>query len=113
MTKLRIAQINTTIGVIKNNINTLDPTVDAITTPARGANKVDLQTQDTQFSAGATEEQKSELNLEKARLKKIAATWMDGITKQIDALSDRYKSKMNRYEKSIAMLYTAQNMIHE
>jgi hypothetical protein len=38
---------------------------------------------------------------------------MDGISKQIDALSDRYKSKMNRYEKSIAMLYTAQNMIHE
>jgi len=38
---------------------------------------------------------------------------MDAITKQIDSMSDNYKSKMNRYEKSISMLYTSQNMIHE
>jgi hypothetical protein len=50
---------------------------------------------------------------EKKKLNKIVTTFMDAITKQIDSMSDNYKSKMNRYEKSISMLYTSQNMIHE
>lgn len=37
---------------------------------------------------------------------------MDNITKQIDALSATYKKTMNRYEKSISILYSALNLIH-
>lgn len=113
MTKLRIAQINTSIGVIKNSIKTLEPTDGGAATPVGGASHEELQTEESQAVKAASEEQKKHLNVEKARLKKMAATWMDGISKQIDALSDKYKQNMNRYEKSISMLHTAQNMIHE
>jgi len=37
---------------------------------------------------------------------------MDAVSKQIEALTNTYKQKMNRYEKSIAILYTAMNLIH-
>jgi len=37
---------------------------------------------------------------------------MDNITKQIDAMSATYKKTMNRYEKSISILYSALNLIH-
>ena len=37
---------------------------------------------------------------------------MDNITKQIDAQSATYKKNMNRYEKSISILYSALNLIH-
>lgn len=37
---------------------------------------------------------------------------MDNITKQIDAQSATYKKAMNRYEKSISILYSALNLIH-
>lgn len=50
---------------------------------------------------------------DKKKLNKIYTTFMDAMTKMIDAQSDNYKAKMNRYEKSISMLHTAQNMIHE
>ena len=37
---------------------------------------------------------------------------MDAVTKQIEAQTNTYKHKMNRYEKSISILYAALNMIH-
>lgn len=37
---------------------------------------------------------------------------MDNITKQIDTLNATYKKNMNRYEKSISILYSALNLIH-
>ncbi len=75
--KLRIAQVNTTIGVIKNSLkmssdNLVDPT---------------------------------------KKLDKVVATFMDAVTKQIEAQTSTYKQKMNRYEKSISILYSALNMI--
>lgn len=75
--KMRIAQVNTTIGVIKNSLkmssdNLVDPT---------------------------------------KKLDKVVATFMDAVTKQIDAQTSTYKQKMNRYEKSISILYSALNMI--
>ena len=75
--KMRIAQVNTTIGVIKNSLkmssdNLVDPT---------------------------------------KKLDKVVATFMDAVTKQIDAQTSTYRQKMNRYEKSISILYSALNMI--
>lgn len=43
---------------------------------------------------------------------KVVATFMDAVTKQIEAQTNTYKQKMNRYEKSISILYSALNMIH-
>lgn len=37
---------------------------------------------------------------------------MDNITKQIDAQSATYNKQMNRYEKSVSILYSALNLIH-
>jgi hypothetical protein len=41
VTKLRIAQINTTIGVIKNNIKSLDPTIGGSTDKNGGVNALE------------------------------------------------------------------------
>jgi hypothetical protein len=76
--KVRIAQVNTTIGIVKNSLklssdNQVDP-----------AKKID----------------------------KIVSTFLDAVSKQIEAQTNTYKSKMNRYEKSISILYSALNMIH-
>lgn len=79
MTKLRIAQVNTTIGVIKN------------TGQADGAK-------------GSTTDRK--------KVDKVLANFMDQLTKQIQAQSNTYKKNMNRYEKSIAMLHSALNLLH-
>jgi hypothetical protein len=49
---------------------------------------------------------------DKRKLDKIVATFMDNITKQIDAQSATYNKQMNRYEKSISILYSALNLIH-
>ena len=46
------------------------------------------------------------------KLEKVVATFMDAVTKQIEAQTNTYKQKMNRYEKSISILYSALNMIH-
>lgn len=46
------------------------------------------------------------------KLDKVVATFMDAVTKQIEAQTNTYKQKMNRYEKSISILYSALNMIH-
>ena len=45
------------------------------------------------------------------KLDKVVATFMDAVTKQIDAQTSTYKQKMNRYEKSISILYSALNMV--
>ena len=76
--KLRIAQINTSIGVIKNSL------------------KVSTN---------------SAVDSEK-KLEKVVATFMDAVSKQIDAQTNTYKQEMNRYEKSVSILYSALNMIH-
>ncbi len=78
VTKLRIAQINTTIGSIKSNLQ----------------------------SGGDS------IIKDKRKLDKIVSNFMDNITKQIDAQSATYKKAMNRYEKSISILYSALNLIH-
>ena len=49
---------------------------------------------------------------DKRKLDKIVSTFMDNITKQIDAQSATYNKQMNRYEKSISILYSALNLIH-
>jgi len=49
---------------------------------------------------------------DKRKLDKIVSTFMDNITKQIDAQSATYHKEMNRYEKSISILYFALNLIH-
>lgn len=76
--KLKIAQVNTTIGLLKQSLklssdNQIDPT-----------KKID----------------------------KIVSTFLDAVTQQIQAQTNTYKQKMNRYEKSISILYSALNMIH-
>jgi len=43
---------------------------------------------------------------------KIRDNYLDAITKQIDAQSNTYKQKMNRYEKSISILFSALNLLH-
>ncbi len=78
VTKLRIAQIKTTIGSIKSNLQ----------------------------SGGDS------IIKDKRKLDKIVSNFMDNITKQIDAQSATYKKAMNRYEKSISILYSALNLIH-
>jgi len=77
--KLRIAQVNTTIGVIKNTIKT------GIAT-----------------STG-----------DKKEMDKIEVAFLDAINKQIEAQTNTYKHHMNRYERSISILYSALNMIHD
>jgi len=37
---------------------------------------------------------------------------MDQLTKQIQAMANTYKKNMNRYEKSIAILTSAMNLLH-
>jgi len=37
---------------------------------------------------------------------------MDAVTKQIEAQTNTYKQQMNRYEKSISILYSALNLLH-
>ena len=50
--------------------------------------------------------------IEKRKLDKIVSTFMDNITKLIDSQSATYNKKMNRYEKSISILYSALNLMH-
>ena len=84
--KIRLAQINTDIGVIKNQIKAGAP-------GAQGG------------PVGSIEEKK--------KLDKVVATFMDAVTKQIEAQANTYSKEMNRYEKSITMLQSALNMIHK
>jgi len=79
LAKLRIAQINTTIGAIK------------MAGQADGA-------------SGTATEQKN--------VDKVLASYMDALTKQIQAMQNTYKNQMNRYEKSISMLTSALNLLH-
>lgn len=46
------------------------------------------------------------------KIDKVVSTFLDAVTKQIEAQTNTYKQKMNRYEKSISILYSALNMIH-
>ena len=46
------------------------------------------------------------------RLNKEVATFMDQVTKQIEAQANTYSKEMNRYEKSLTMLQSALNLIH-
>jgi hypothetical protein len=85
--KIRLAQINTDIGVIKNQIK-----------QRSGAEATSGQT-------GSYEEKK--------KLDKVVATFMDAVTKQIEAQANTYNMEMNRYEKSITMLQSALNMLHQ
>lgn len=78
ITKLRIAQVNTTIGIVRTNLEGSGNSVIA----------------------------------DKRKLDKIVSTFMDNITKQIDAQSATYNKQMNRYEKSISILFSALNLIH-
>jgi len=80
VTKLRVAQVNTAIGVIKNTLK-------------GGQGK---------GSVGGKKDPKD----------KIRDNYLDAITKQIDAQSNTYKQKMNRYEKSISILFSALNLLH-
>jgi hypothetical protein len=50
---------------------------------------------------------------EKQKMDKVVATFMDAVTKQIEAQANSYSKEMNRYEKSITMLQSALNMIHK
>lgn len=86
--KIRLAQINTDIGVIKNQIKA------GAAVGSAGAGS----------SAGAQEDKK--------KLDRVVATFMDAVTKQIEALANTYNKEMNRYEKSITMLQSALNMLH-
>ena len=86
--KIRLAQINTDIGVIKNQIKTGAPG------GAEGAGA----------TAGSYEDKK--------KLDRVVATFMDAVTKQIEAQANTYNKEMNRYEKSITMLQSALNMLH-
>ena len=76
--KLRIAQANTAIGVVKNSLK------------MSSDNQVDPN----------------------KKIDKVVATFMDAVTKQIEAQTSTYKHKMNRYEKSISILFSSLNMIH-
>ena len=76
--KLRIAQANTAIGVVKNSLK------------MSSDNQVDPN----------------------KKIDKVVATFMDAVTKQIEAQTSTYKQKMNRYEKSISILFSSLNMIH-
>jgi hypothetical protein len=76
--KLRLAQVNTAIGVVKNTMKT------------GSATSVD----------------------EKKKMSKVVQTFLDAVTKQIDSASNTYKKNINRYEKSISMLYSALNLVH-
>lgn len=84
--KIRLAQINTDIGVIKNQIK--QGTATNVPGGAQGAE-------------------------EKQKMDKVVATFMDAVTKQIEAQANSYSKEMNRYEKSITMLQSALNMIHK
>jgi hypothetical protein len=84
--KVRLAQINTDIGVIKNQIK--------------------------QGASGAAGGQTGSVE-DKKKLDKVVSTFMDAVTKQIEAQANTYNKEMNRYEKSITMLQSALNMIHK
>jgi len=79
VTKLRIAQVNTSIGVIKASLK------------QEGATTI-------------TDQRKRD---------KIVSNFLDAISKQIDAQSNTYKKNMNRYEKSISIIYSAMNLMHK
>ena len=49
---------------------------------------------------------------EMQRLNREHATFMDQISKQIEANANAYSKEMNRYEKSIIILETALNLLH-
>ena len=85
--KIRLAQINTDIGVIKNQIK--------------------------QGAAGGAGGGPSGSYDDKKKLDKVVATFMDAVTKQIVAQANTYSKEMNRYEKSITMLQSALNMLHK
>jgi fructose-1,6-bisphosphatase len=81
--KIRLAQINTDIGVIKN-----------------------------QIKGGVASGSGNNSQEEQKKLDRVVATFMDAVTKQIEAMSNTYNKEMNRYEKSITMLESAINMLH-
>lgn len=78
-TKVRLAQMDSTIGVIKNSLKIQGGEVGG--------------------------EQENQID-------KVVATWMEAVTKQIEAHAKMHKENMNRYEKSIAILYSGMNMLH-
>ena len=78
-TKLRLAQVNTAIGIVKNAMKT------------GSAVSID----------------------EKRKMAKVVQTFLDAVTKQIDTANNTYKKNINRYEKSIAMLFSAVNLVHQ
>jgi len=47
------------------------------------------------------------------KLEKVVSNFMDAMTRQIEAQTNTYKQNVNRYEKSIAILYSSLNMMHE
>jgi hypothetical protein len=49
---------------------------------------------------------------EKKKMAKIVQTFLDAVTKQIDSASNTYKKNINRYEKSVAILFSALNLVH-
>ncbi|MFN9904798.1 MAG: hypothetical protein ACK56F_01570 [bacterium] len=49
---------------------------------------------------------------EKRKMAKVVQTFLDAVTKQIDNASNTYKKNINRYEKSISMLFSALNLVH-
>ena len=42
----------------------------------------------------------------------MVATFLDAVTKQIEAQANAYNKEMNRYEKSITMLQSALGLLH-
>lgn len=50
---------------------------------------------------------------DKKEMDKIEVAFLDAINKQIEAQTNTYKLHMNRYERSISILYSALNMIHD
>lgn len=85
VTKLRIAQVNTTIGIIKS----------------QKAN-----------SSGSVMSKSASGKTNDAVVAKVLSNFMDAISKQISAEANLYEKNMNRYEKSISILYTALNLLH-
>ena len=49
---------------------------------------------------------------ERKQVDKVLASYMDQLTKQIQAMSNTYKKNMNHYEKSISILTSALNLLH-
>jgi hypothetical protein len=83
--KVSLAHIYTDIGVLKNQIK------QGAQAPGNNDDSVE----------------------NKKKLAKVVATFMDAVTKQIEAQANTYSKEMNRYEKSITMLQSGLNMIHK